>query len=73
LIQVADAAAFVAELRRVVTAECRAWGQVVRDEVDDAGPPSSAVEQLHLLTGQFVGLCELHFLPFEYSIRYRVE
>jgi len=36
----------------VVAAECRAWAQIVRDNVDDAGPPSSAVEQLHLLTGQ---------------------
>lgn len=47
----ADAARFVAELRRVVAAESRAWSQIVRDNVDDAGPPSSAVEQLHILTG----------------------
>jgi len=73
VVQVADAAAFVAELRRIVAAECRAWGQVVRDEVDDAGPPSSAVEQLHLLSGQFVGLCELNFLLMEYSVQYIIE
>jgi len=51
VMQVADAAEFVAELRRVVAAECRAFSQVVRDDVDDSGPPSSALEQLHLLTG----------------------
>ena len=44
----------MAELRRIVAAECHAWGLIVRDNVDDAGPPSSAVEQLHLLTGQFL-------------------
>jgi len=48
---VADASGFVAELRRIMAAESRAWSQIVRDEVDDAGPPSSAVEELHLLTG----------------------
>jgi len=60
--QVADAAGFVSELRRIVAAEYRAWSQIVRDnvddagppsssDVDDAGPPSSAVEQLDVLTG----------------------
>ena len=52
VVQVSDAVSFVAELRRVVAAECRAFDQIVRDNVDDSGPPSSAVEQLHLLTGQ---------------------
>jgi len=51
--QVSDAVVFVAQLRRVVGVECRAWNQIVRNNVDDAGPPSSALEQLHLLTGLF--------------------
>jgi len=43
----------VSELRHLVAGECRTWSQIVRDSVDDTGPPSSALEQLHLLTGLF--------------------
>jgi len=42
----------VAELRRVFESQSRAWSQIVTDSVDEAGPPSSAIEQLHSLTGQ---------------------
>jgi len=42
----------VAELRRVVSLEVRTWSEIVRDNVDDVGPPPSVVEQLHLITGR---------------------
>jgi len=47
----AEASSFVAELRRVVSLEVRTWSEIVRDNVDDVGPPPSVVEHLHLITG----------------------
>jgi len=47
----AEASSFVSELRRVVSLEVRTWSEIVRDNVDDVGPPPSSVEQLHLITG----------------------
>ena len=47
----AEASSFVSELRRVVSLEVRTWSEIVRDNVDDVGPPPSVVEQLHLITG----------------------
>jgi len=51
-VQVSEMTSFVSELRHVASVEQQACRQLVRDNVDDAGPPTSAVEQLHLLTGQ---------------------
>ena len=49
--QIADGSRYVAELRQMVAAEYRAWSKIVHDDIDDAGPPPSAIEQLHLIAG----------------------
>ena len=41
----------MAGLRSVAASEETAWNEIVRDNVHDTGPPPSAIEQLHLLTG----------------------